>query len=196
MGGITKENLGGPDPPAGCYMPVTCGDVASGVRRMLDREPGRVAAPALGGVTGWCRRCRWGCAVATGATPDRGRRRASPRGPDHAEGRPAQSTKAPDGLFRQGPSPCARGDLNPYVRRHWNLNPARLPIPPLARRCRHEGIVVALLYRSGTGCGPAAAGATRRCPGRVAASRRDPWRARCTGPAPRRQPRRRRRWTG
>src|SRR5699024_11824327 len=26
----------------------------------------------------------------------------------------------------------ARGDLNPYVRRHWNLNPARLPIPPLA----------------------------------------------------------------
>lgn len=28
---------------------------------------------------------------------------------------------------------CARGDLNPHVRGHWNLNPARLPIPPLAR---------------------------------------------------------------
>src|SRR6185312_7553437 len=25
---------------------------------------------------------------------------------------------------------CERGDLNPHVRRHWNLNPARLPIPP------------------------------------------------------------------
>lgn len=26
---------------------------------------------------------------------------------------------------------CGRGDLNPYVFRHWILNPARLPIPPL-----------------------------------------------------------------
>ena len=28
---------------------------------------------------------------------------------------------------------CASRDSNPDVRRHWNLNPARLPIPPLAR---------------------------------------------------------------
>ena len=25
-----------------------------------------------------------------------------------------------------------RRDLNPYALRHWNLNPARLPIPPLS----------------------------------------------------------------
>lgn len=32
---------------------------------------------------------------------------------------------------------CARGDLNPHARRHRNLNPACLPIPPLALgRCR------------------------------------------------------------
>src|SRR5690606_24049272 len=29
---------------------------------------------------------------------------------------------------------CARGDSNPHAQGHWNLNPARLPIPPLARR--------------------------------------------------------------
>ena len=29
---------------------------------------------------------------------------------------------------------CARRDLNPHTSRYWNLNPARLPIPPLARR--------------------------------------------------------------
>src|SRR6188768_3733856 len=28
---------------------------------------------------------------------------------------------------------CARRDLNPHVRGHWNLNPARMPISPLAR---------------------------------------------------------------
>ena len=28
---------------------------------------------------------------------------------------------------------CARWDLNPHVRRHRNLNPARIPISPLAR---------------------------------------------------------------
>ena len=26
--------------------------------------------------------------------------------------------------------PCPPGDLNPHDRSHWNLNPARLPIPP------------------------------------------------------------------
>ena len=30
-------------------------------------------------------------------------------------------------------SVCARGDLNPHARRHRNLNPACLPISPLAR---------------------------------------------------------------
>ena len=28
---------------------------------------------------------------------------------------------------------CAWGDLNSHVIRHWNLNPARLPIPPQAQ---------------------------------------------------------------
>ena len=27
---------------------------------------------------------------------------------------------------------CAWGDLNSHALRHWNLNPARLPIPPQA----------------------------------------------------------------
>src|SRR5262249_34294417 len=40
---------------------------------------------------------------------------------------------APRGCVTGDTHPCARGDLNPHVRRHWNLNPARLPIPPLAR---------------------------------------------------------------
>src|SRR5699024_10867556 len=34
---------------------------------------------------------------------------------------------------RRGGDACARGDSNPQARGHWNLNPARLPIPPLAR---------------------------------------------------------------
>ncbi len=28
---------------------------------------------------------------------------------------------------------CERGDSNPHALRHWNLNPGRLPIPPLSR---------------------------------------------------------------
>ncbi|CAN1721851.1 protein of unknown function [Hyphomicrobium sp. 1Nfss2.1] len=28
---------------------------------------------------------------------------------------------------------CGRRDLNPHALRHWNLNPARLPIPPRPR---------------------------------------------------------------
>src|SRR5690349_20347090 len=28
---------------------------------------------------------------------------------------------------------CARRDLNPHIFRYWNLNPARLPVPPRAR---------------------------------------------------------------
>ena len=27
---------------------------------------------------------------------------------------------------------CERRDSNPHARRHWNLNPARLPVPPLS----------------------------------------------------------------
>lgn len=29
---------------------------------------------------------------------------------------------------------CGRGDSNPHVVGHWNLNPARLPVPPRPRR--------------------------------------------------------------
>ncbi len=32
------------------------------------------------------------------------------------------------------PTWCERGDSNPHALRHWNLNPGRLPIPPLSRR--------------------------------------------------------------
>ena len=32
---------------------------------------------------------------------------------------------------------CAWGDLNSHVIRHWNLNPARLPIPPQAPNALH-----------------------------------------------------------
>src|SRR5881275_1100571 len=28
---------------------------------------------------------------------------------------------------------CARRESNPHILRYWNLNPARLPIPPRAR---------------------------------------------------------------
>ena len=34
---------------------------------------------------------------------------------------------------------CARRDSNPHALGHWNLNPARLPIPPLARRTSLTG---------------------------------------------------------
>ncbi len=39
------------------------------------------------------------------------------------------------GRFRLGRDPaqwCERGDSNPHGLPHWNLNPARLPIPPLS----------------------------------------------------------------
>src|SRR5215207_10321176 len=41
---------------------------------------------------------------------------------------------------RDSASPeCARGDLNPHARRHRNLNPACLPISPLARGIQRLG---------------------------------------------------------
>ena len=42
-----------------------------------------------------------------------------------------ETTRTP--VRRPGFSLCARGDLNPHARRHRNLNPACLPISPLAR---------------------------------------------------------------
>src|SRR6476660_4653273 len=35
------------------------------------------------------------------------------------------------------PSWCGRRDSNPHDFRHWNLNPARLPIPPRPRRANY-----------------------------------------------------------
>jgi hypothetical protein len=35
---------------------------------------------------------------------------------------------------------CGRRDLNPHDLRHWNLNPARLPIPP--RPLRSFGVTL------------------------------------------------------
>ena len=39
----------------------------------------------------------------------------------------------PPGRLPASARGCARRDSNPYVRGHWNLNPARLPVTPLAR---------------------------------------------------------------
>ena len=33
---------------------------------------------------------------------------------------------------------CGRRDLNPHDLRHWNLNPARLPVPPRPRDFRQR----------------------------------------------------------
>lgn len=59
-------------------------------------------------------RCRWECVFVDGL-----------RG---CEGTPARGGKGVTGDVKL----CARGDLNPYVRGHQNLNLARLPISPLA----------------------------------------------------------------
>src|SRR6188768_571726 len=51
-------------------------------------------------------------------------------------------------------SRCARGDLNPHVRRHWNLNPARMPISPLARGVQNtqgQGYAGAAALQSSSG---------------------------------------------
>ena len=71
----------------------------------------------------------------------RGRRRAEMRG-----FRASQSLKRRN-PGRCGPGSvfsfvhlCARGDLNPHARRHRNLNPACLPISPLARGGRSRNL--------------------------------------------------------
>src|SRR5690606_6119830 len=45
------------------------------------------------------------------------------------------------------PGWCERGDSNPHALRHWNLNPGRLPIPPLSR-CRPPARPVAAILRA------------------------------------------------
>ena len=47
-----------------------------------------------------------------------------------------QSTQKNPGPKTGALQVCARGDLNPHARRHRNLNPACLPISPLARGSR------------------------------------------------------------
>ena len=88
----------------------------------------------------------------------RGRGRACPPQPcsfadngqrrQHAPVKAGRRVKArPDGVLLRGvfPAPwlaarsrrwCERGDSNPHALRHWNLNPGRLPIPPLSRFLR------------------------------------------------------------
>lgn len=53
---------------------------------------------------------------------------------------------------RRGRAWWARRDSNPHPFRDWNLNPARLPIPPLARRL--EGVSVPLAARQGRDAWP------------------------------------------
>src|ERR1700722_6679302 len=43
---------------------------------------------------------------------------------------------------------CGRRDLNPHVLRHWNLNPARLPIPPRPRRAGRPGGAAYIMRRA------------------------------------------------
>ena len=59
------------------------------------------------------------------------------RSPDEKPVRLAVSKTCPAGPANRGAhpwrttfEPCPPGDLNPHDRSHWNLNPARLPIPP------------------------------------------------------------------
>src|SRR5574337_221577 len=64
---------------------------------------------------------------------------------------PGQSPKAPSVVGAQRSRPwtelksaihgrrapwCERRDSNPHGLPHWNLNPARLPVPPLSQACR------------------------------------------------------------
>lgn len=75
------------------------------------------AAPARGGLAPWPARAR--------AARFRSSRRSCAR----------QRSRA--GKCRcpplRGVGWCERGDSNPHALRHWNLNPGRLPIPPLSR---------------------------------------------------------------
>src|SRR5690606_38290934 len=45
---------------------------------------------------------------------------------------------------------CERGDSNPHALRHWNLNPGRLPIPPLTRPAAPARLPGAPPARAGT----------------------------------------------
>lgn len=90
------------------------------------------------------------CSIRWTNSPRRRSARSLPQVPESARDRlrwPTESEKvtgvlsacasALEHAVREGDTDarfsCARGDLNPYVLGHWNLNPARLPIPPLAR---------------------------------------------------------------
>src|SRR5690242_14743600 len=48
--------------------------------------------------------------------------------------------KGPPEIVGQTPESawCGRRDSNPHNFRHWNLNPARLPVPPRPREVHHR----------------------------------------------------------
>ena len=47
---------------------------------------------------------------------------------------------------------CARRESNPHVFRHWNLNPARLPVPPRARGRPEGARPIARIGRGASRC--------------------------------------------
>ncbi len=78
---------------------------------------------------------------------------------------PEAEAKRPKGAPRAhaalGAALCTRRDLNPHTLRYRNLNPARLPIPPLVLRgrgiARRSGVRPAPSGAVGRGCGGAEA---------------------------------------
>ncbi len=98
---------------------------------VLDTDPALVFASSTATTCG----CAWwtdSCAPPRGPTPWSPPPAPRPpcgcsRGPGHRAGdRPAEHW-------------CARRDSNPHARGHQDLNLARLPVPPLARRARVGG---------------------------------------------------------
>lgn len=122
--------------PAGGFLSASRGGVRAG-EKPLTRSRSEGGGRMIGSITGACPAAG---AVGHGWPGSRGRRicRAKTafmqvRGLIYRglRGR-AHSTTGPGTTSATAGKLCARGDLNPYVRGHQNLNLARLPISPLA----------------------------------------------------------------
>src|SRR5690606_16975760 len=76
---------------------------------------------------------------------------------------PALAGRRGCGAFYEGW--CERGDSNPHALRHWNLNPGRLPIPPLSRWAHFKAARRQSSARRPTMCIPAGNENARPKPG-------------------------------
>lgn len=116
--------------------PCACGGWVAGWDHPSRRGAG---APRKRGMSPWSTTCpRWLCCALAhaGMSSGNGARRCRRGRAFRAHGS-SESLESTD--FARAPrlcgdrlNLCARGDLNPYVRGHQNLNLARLPISPLA----------------------------------------------------------------